>query len=401
MIVTLASVGATYSGLSGKTGTDFGRGDARFVPFTEVMADARLRGKRLDPVMVRPGERQNQVRRGDILFNGTSETANEVAMASVVDFDVPEGTYLNSFCFGLRLTRGAPVDPTFLAYYFRSGVGRTLVSSLAQGFTRFNISKTKLLALPLELPKLDQQLRIVDALVAVDDLLASLHRSTAKRVDERYAMMQALLTGAIRLRGFTKAWQSGKVSQVLRPRTERNSLNEDLEVLSCTKHLGFVRSLDYFKNQVFSRDLRSYRVIYRGDIGYPANHVEEGSIGVQELFDRGLVSPIYVVMGPVGDNDTFFLQRQMKLESFRQKFSQATSASVNRRGSLRWPEFSQIEVDIPVVEEQRAISSAIRAVEAEIEALQRRLEATLAIRQGMMQELLTGRTRFTPTEVAA
>ncbi len=81
----------------------------------------------------------------------------------------------------------------------------------------------------------------------------------------------------------------------LAARVERYTGNESLEVLSCTKYQGFVRSLDYFKNQVFSRNLSGYRVIRRGDIGYPANHVEEGSIGVQEAYEEALVSPIYVV----------------------------------------------------------------------------------------------------------
>ena len=60
-----------------------------------------------------------------------------------MDFDPKASTFLNSFCFGFRLRPDAAVDPTYLAYFFRSSAGRSLVASLAQGATRYNIAKTK------------------------------------------------------------------------------------------------------------------------------------------------------------------------------------------------------------------------------------------------------------------
>jgi type I restriction enzyme S subunit len=115
---------------------------------------------------------------------------------------------------------------------------------------------------------------------------------------------------------------------------------------------------------------------------------------VQELEDRALVSPIYVVMEPKPGVDSYFLQRLLKLDSYRQKFSQATNASVDRRGSLRWPEFSRIEVDAPESEEQRRISRVLRDSELEIAKLQRKIRVARDLKQGMAQELLSGKTRL-------
>jgi type I restriction enzyme S subunit len=106
-------------------------------------------------------------------------------------------------------------------------------------------------------------------------------------------------------------------------------------------------------------------------------------------------------MHDVGGNDTYFLQRQLKMESLRQQFARATNASVNRRGSLRWNEFSRINVQVPTPQEQRTIAQVLRDVDAEIECLERRLTSTRLIKQGMMQELLTGRTRLPVEEVAS
>jgi type I restriction enzyme M protein len=197
-IVRLGEVGSTFGGLTGKTKADFGRGNAKYVTFVEVMGSARLRGLSLDKVNTKKGERQAEVRRGDVLFNGSSETPEEVALGAYVDFDVPPRVHLNSFCFGYRISKPGVVDPRFLAYFFRSGEGRRVVSSLAQGATRYNISKTKLLELPLMLPSYSEQCSIAQALTDCDDLIESSLRQIAKKRDVKQGLMQELLTRNIR-----------------------------------------------------------------------------------------------------------------------------------------------------------------------------------------------------------
>jgi type I restriction enzyme, S subunit len=92
------------------------------------------------------------------------------------------------------------------------------------------------------------------------------------------------------------------------------------------------------------------------------------------MASAGRVAWIYVVMQMRNrDVDTYFLHRQLKLDKFRQEFQRVTNASVNRRGSLRWPEFSQIEILVPEIREQRAISRVLRDAEAEVDELERRL----------------------------
>lgn len=206
--------------------------------------------------------------------------------------------------------------------------------------------------------------------------------------------MQQLLTGKTRLPGFAGQWAERKIADIAIPTSERNSDGASLPVLTCSKHLGFVDSLGYFKNQVFSKDLSTYKLIRRGEIGYPANHVEEGSIGLQDLYDVALVSPIYVTFTVYTNVNGLFLHRLLKLDTYRQRFRTSTAASVDRRGSLRWPVFSEITVNLPGLDEQNAIASTLVDMEAELTALEARRDKTLLLKQAMMQELLTGRTRL-------
>lgn len=197
--VRLQDEGSTYGGLTGKTKDDFGTGSALFVTFMEVVSGPRFLGDRLERVKVRPNERQNRIQRGDVLFNGSSETPEEVALAAVVDFEPFATTFLNSFCFGYRLIRGDLVDPAYLAYFFRSGLGRALVASLAQGATRYNIAKTKFLDLCPVLPSVEEQRAIVATLRDCEVEVDLLDQRLAKAKNIKQGMMQELLSGRTRL----------------------------------------------------------------------------------------------------------------------------------------------------------------------------------------------------------
>lgn len=247
--------------------------------------------------------------------------------------------------------------------------------------------------LPVPPTKVEQE-AIADALGDADVLIESLERLLAKKRQLKQGAMQELLTGRRRLSGFSGEWAVKRIAEIASPTNERNNSGASLPVLTCSKHLGFVDSLGYFKNQVFSRDTSGYKVISRGQIGYPANHVEEGSIGLQDRYEVALVSPIYVVFSVNADVHPYFLHRLLKLDSYRQKFETATTSSVDRRGSLRWPAFSEIKVVLPPLPEQTAIADVLSDMDAEIAALEAKLAKARAIKQGMMQELLTGQIRL-------
>ncbi len=96
----------------------------------------------------------------------------------------------------------------------------------------------------------------------------------------------ALLTGRNRLPGFTEVWTPTSIGAVCDQINERAAEAVDLPVLSCSKHAGFVESLKYFNKKVFSDDLSAYKVVRRGMIAFPTNHVEEGSIALQDIAER-------------------------------------------------------------------------------------------------------------------
>jgi len=333
------------------------------------------------------------VRRGDVFFTRTSETVEEVGISSVLLDDSPD-TVFSGFVLRARPKNDALSD-RLKKYCFSSRMVRHQIVSKSTYTTRALTNGRMLSAVVMPIPptKAEQE-AIAEALSDADALIESLEQLLAKKRYLKQGVMQQLLTDKMRLPGFSGEWGVKRIAEIGLPSSEKNNSAEQLPVLTCSKHLGFIDSLSYFKNQVFSRDTSGYKMIRRGQIGYPSNHIEEGSIGLQDLYDVALVSPIYVVFSVTDQVNSYFLYRLLKLDSYRQQFESATTASVDRRGSLRWPAFSQINVILPGIKEQTAIANTLSDMDAEITVLTTKLAKARLLKAGMMQELLTGRIRL-------
>ncbi|MCA9623175.1 MAG: restriction endonuclease subunit S, partial [Myxococcales bacterium] len=197
-MTTLGQLGATYGGLTGKTKADFGSGAARFIPFLNVVTNSIIDREFFEPVRVGIGENQNRAAQGDLFFNGSSETPEEVGLCAVLRNEEPD-LYLNSFCFGFRPHPDAGLDGLYLAFFFRGPSGRDLMKSLAQGSTRYNLSKRALLGVEFGLPGSDEQRAISHVLHEMDAEIDALRSKLAKARMIKQGMMHNLLTGKIRL----------------------------------------------------------------------------------------------------------------------------------------------------------------------------------------------------------
>lgn len=194
----LGDYGKTYGGITGKTKADFGKGNGQYIPFMNIMSNPIIDIDFLDKVNIKSGEAQNRAMKGDLFFNGSSETPEEVGLCSVLTKDV-ENLYLNSFCFGYRMNSQNDLNGLFLSYLFRSPLGRNLIFSLAQGATRYNLSKTNLLKLELPIPSKTEQDNIAKILLDLDQSITTTLNKLQKLKLQKQGMMQALLTGKIRL----------------------------------------------------------------------------------------------------------------------------------------------------------------------------------------------------------
>ncbi len=180
----MGELGQTYNGLTGKSKDDFGHGQAQYITYMNVFSNPICDLALTEKIEV--DQKQNEVKIGDVFFTTSSETPEEVGMSSVLT--KKQGiTYLNSFCFGYRPLK--KIDLDYLAYILRSNTFRKNITFLAQGISRYNISKTKVMDVSVCLPTAKEQYMVGTFFKNLDTLI-TLHQ---RKLDALKKIKSALL----------------------------------------------------------------------------------------------------------------------------------------------------------------------------------------------------------------
>lgn len=244
------------------------------------------------------------------------------------------------------------------------------------------------------LPPMAEQRKIAEILGAWDEAIEKQSRLIEKLELRKRGLMQRLLTGRTRLPGFTTPWQKVKLGEICNEITLRNTEENDFIVLSCTKYDGLVSSLEYFGKQIFSNDLSNYKIVPKNYFAYATNHIEEGSIGYQKDYDYALISPMYTVFSTDKNKvDNYFMYTLLKTPMMIYNYQSRIEGSIDRRGGLRYDTFAGINIQLPSLPEQKAIAEVLTTADNEIATHRKKLDVLRLQKRGLMQQLLTGKTR--------
>ena len=183
----LGNLGYTYTGLSGKTKNDFGHGDGKFITYINVFSNTIADCNLVESVEI--DKKQNKVEYGDILFTTSSETPKEVGMSSVY-LGNEDNIYLNSFCFGFKPTY--KFDNYYIAYILRSVYVRKKIIPLAQGISRYNISKSKMMEIQINLPCMIEQKKIGEFFKQLDNDITLHQRKLEKLKNIKKACLEKM-----------------------------------------------------------------------------------------------------------------------------------------------------------------------------------------------------------------
>lgn len=285
-------------------------------------------------------------------------------------------------------------DISFLAYKLEfQNLNRLSESSAQPG-----LSVEKLIRIKIQIPPLPEQKAIAQVLTTWDEAITKTQTLIKQKELSKKWLMQNLLTGKRRLQGFKDTWKNIHIKDVAREVSIRNREDKQLTVLSCTKYDGLVPSLEYFGRKIFADDVSTYKVVPKNHFAYATNHIEEGSIGYQEIFDEALISPMYTVFKTDDSVNDDFLYKLLKSHNLVYQYQNRMEGSIDRRGGLRWEAFSIIRIHLPEKEEQTAIAQVLQAADAEIHLLKTKMEKLKEQKKGLMQVLLTGKKRLNLAE---
>lgn len=329
------------------------------------------------------------VKKGDMLFTRTSETQDEIGISSVYIEDSP-------IVFGGFIIRGRPpksiFDIVYSGYAFRSPIIRRQIISLGQGGIHVNIGQKELEKISVPIPSLQEQQAIAAALSDVDELLSSLDQLIAKKKDIRLATMHELLTGKTRLPGFQEKWREKSVDEV-------SELGHKRIVPSKTPHCHMCIELEHivpktgklcgFSDGKFISSIKSF---------FDEQSILFGKLRayLQKFWyakcSGACSTEIWVLNAKRNIVVPKFLYYAIQTKEFIEASSITYGTHMPRSD---WNMVKDVILSLPPsLAEQQAIAAVLSDMDTEIEALEARRDKVRHIKAGMMQELLTGKTRL-------
>lgn len=318
-----------------------------------------------DRIMVRPGDILVCVRNGSRDLIGKSALIDERAV----------GMTFGAFMGVFRSEYGQ-----FLRHVFQSGIFKKQINEHL-GATINQITNKSLNSFQVPLPPTrDECTKIANALSDVDALIAGLEKLIAKKRDLKQAAMQQLLTGQTRLPGFSGEWVDKALGDIANIKTGSRN-NEDK--VEDGFYPFFVRSAHVERINSYSHECEAILVPGEGQIGEIFHYIN----GRFDVHQR-----VYAITQFVEGVSGKYIHLYMSQHFGVWAMQNTVKATVD---SLRLPTFQTFQVQLPpTVEEQAAIAQMLSDLDDELFAIGLRLAKTRELKQGMMQELLTGRTRL-------
>ena len=384
----LGKVGITYSGLHGKTKDDFGHGDAFFVPYTNVFDNPVTDQGRLEHVEV--DSSQAEVKHGDVFFTVSSETPEEVGMSSIWLGNI-RNVYLNSFCFGYR--QDGSFDSLYLAYVLRSQSVRKQIELLAQGISRFNISKNKVMNVEVPKPSLGEQRRIGAFLDRLDSLI-TLHQG---KYDKLCVLKKSMLDKMfpkggslypeIRFAGFTDPWEQRKLSSTC------EQLSRTINPLETPNEEFTEYSMPAFDNNetaetVIGNSMNSLRKI----VDRPCLLVNKLNVRKKRIWhvprpEANAVCSSEFVPFSSHSSDLSFIKISLLSERITAYLESCSSGSSNSQKRVTPEIIMSSEIIAPSLAEQRRIGAFFDRLDSLITLHQRKLELLRNIKKSMLDKM--------------
>lgn len=334
-----------------------------------------------------------EVQHGDILFNRTSETQEEVGLASVYFGHEP-------IAFGGFVFRGRPLtshlDLDYSKYALRTAEVRNQITARGQGGIRANVSQRDLKDVTVTLPPVPEQRVIAEALDDASNHIRLLERFIAKKYAIKQGMMQQLLTGRTRFPGFREPLALGVLGDIA-------------DVVMGQSPVGTSYNRDGVGAPLINgpTEFTNWHPVARQWTTAPVRFCEPrdvlicvrgSSTGRMNIADQNycIGRGVAAVRAQRG-NDQNYVRYALSsvVEELLKLQSGSTFPSIDSRvirGGV---------IFLPEPSEQKVIGEALSDADDEIHALRARIDKALAVKQGMMQQLFTGRTRLPVQETVA
>ena len=298
---------------------------------------------------------------GDILFQRSSETLEDVGQANV---------YLDSkpAVFGGFVIRGKSkgnYHPMFFRYLLASPTARKRIIVKGAGAQHFNIGQDGLSKVYLDIPSIQEQEKIAKLLECIDDRIA-----TQNKIIED---LKKLKSAIIEMEYTHKTKGNTHIGDFIEQTSKRNKDSAIQNVLSVSNSQGFIQQCEQFENRsVASDDISNYKIVERNCFAFNPARINVGSIARLTTFNRGIVSPMYICFRTKDNLFPEYLDYYFESKQFFTEIQKRLEGSV--RQCLSYEGLCNIPLCIPTVEVQqqtgKRLSTLVQEIKLEIDFLE-------------------------------
>ena len=286
------------------------------------------------------------VENGDILFQRSSETLEDVGRANVYMDNKPA-------VFGGFVIRGkkkAEYDPLFFRYLLASPFARKKIIPMGAGAQHFNIGQEGLNKVKLHFALLDEQKKIARLLSLLDERIATQN----KIIEDLKKLRSAIIE-----REYTfKVQTHSHIGDFIEQNSNRNKDNIIQNVLSVSNRQGFIRQREQFEDRsIASNDTSNYKIVARNDFAFNPARINVGSIARLTTFEKGIVSPMYICFHTKNSILPEYLSFYFETKQFFSEIQKRLEGSV--RQCLSYEGLCNIPFFPPVIEDQRRIGKRL------------------------------------------
>lgn len=268
------------------------------------------------------------------------------------------------------------------------------------GATINSINGSDLKKFRFPLPPLPEQRVIAKALSLMDTAINKNNQLIAQKELRKKWLMQNLLTGKKRLKGFSGEWKTCRMKDVFERITRKNEEN-NTNVITISAQRGFVKQTDFFNKKVASETLEKYFLVMKGEFCYNKSYSNGYPWGATKRlndFDKAVVTTLYICfrIKNASKTDGNFFEQFFEANYLDKGLTKIAHEGGRAHGLLNVTpsDFFSLKITIPEVDEQTAIAKVLQAADKEIALLKAKTEKLKEQKKGMMQVLLMGKKRL-------
>jgi type I restriction enzyme S subunit len=367
----------------------------KFINVLDVLNNVSLTADKISGSVVLPEVQiqSNLVQKGDVLFNRTSETPDEIGMSTVYLDEIP-------VVFGGFVIRGRStnqrLDNNYKKYCFTAMAVRKQIISKGQGAIRANIGQADLEQVEMLVPQLEEQRRIANLLSIWDTAIEKTQALISEQEFRKKALMQQLLTGKRRLPGFNASWKTFEYERLLQEvkRPIEWDEHQRYDLISVRRRSGglFHRE-SLYGHQILTKDLRT---AHTGDFLMSKMQIVHGASGLTTPeYDGMKISGSYVAVvarDPELLDMRFFNWLSKMPQFYHQTYVSSYGVHIEKM-TFDFASFMTLRVSMPTLEEQIAIVKVLETADKELDLLVTKLQLLKDQKSSLMQKLLTGQIR--------